>query len=146
TNISDAHFGLLFCIHVECGAGPIACILHQRAAPYGPMPRLGGATIDQNRHRAADSADRAISATAPSTEPVIIGLPVPPSVNRLWRGTGKTVIRSGDYTSWLREAGALTLASAQLRGVRMIAGPFAAEIVVQRSRADLDNQVKRLLD
>src|SRR5215469_12775110 len=66
-------------------------------------------TIDQNKHRAAASVDRAISSTTPSTTPIVIDLPVPPSANRLWRGTGRTVVRGDQYTAWLRAADAHTL-------------------------------------
>jgi len=65
--------------------------------------------------------------------PIIVDLRLPPSTNRFWRGTGRTVVHSSPYTG-LRAADAHTVMTAQLRGVRQICGPFAADIVVQRGR------------
>ena len=81
--------------------------------------------------------------------PITLDLPMPPSVNRHWRGAGRTVVRSDEYRSRIRQADARVTMTAQLHGVRQITGPFAADIVVQRGRGvprDLDNFAKPILD
>jgi hypothetical protein len=45
---------------------------------------------------------------------------------RLWCGTGRTVVRSDEYTAWIKQADAVTMASAQLRGVQPAAKPTVA--------------------
>jgi len=74
-----------------------------------------------------------------------ITLPLPVSVNRLWRnGKGRT-FRSPQYRCWLTEAGW------ELRTQRpkLIAGPVSVTIAAgrpDRRRRDIDNLAKSLLD
>lgn len=80
---------------------------------------------------------------------VIIDLPMPISVNRIWRANRagkKRVSLSPEYASWQRSADALSLSLGQFRGLKTIVGPFEAEIVIKRTRGDLDNRTKGVLD
>lgn len=80
---------------------------------------------------------------------IVLDLPLPPSVNRIWRANKagpKRVSVSPEYASWKRSADALSLATAQFRGLKTIVGTFEARIVIQRTRGDLDNRVKGILD
>lgn len=90
-------------------------------------------------------------ADAPFHVPVdiIIDLPTPPSVNRIWRANraGKNKVSiSPEYKSWIRSADALALSTGQFRGLKTIVGPFEARIVFKRVPGDLDNRVKGVLD
>lgn len=80
---------------------------------------------------------------------IIIDLPCPPSVNRIWRanraGPNK-VSKSAEYKSWLKRADNLALSTGQFRGLKTIVGPFEATIVLKRIRGDLDNRAKGILD
>ena len=80
---------------------------------------------------------------------IIIDLPTPPSVNRIWRanraGPNK-VSKSREYVSWQKSADALALSTGQFRGLKTIVGPFEAHIIVKRVPGDLDNRVKGVLD
>lgn len=72
-------------------------------------------------------------------------LPFPPSVNALWRISGRRMYRSKKYTEWLGEA-ALAL---ELEQKPEIDYPFNIEIVIGRPdkrRRDLDNLAKPILD
>lgn len=80
-----------------------------------------------------------------------VHLPMPPSVNRIWRankaGVGiKRVSISPEYRQWRNAADRLAIALGSCRGVKKIIGKFEAIIVLQRTRGDLDNRVKGLLD
>lgn len=80
---------------------------------------------------------------------ITIDLPCPPSVNRIWRANRagpKRVSISKEYESWKRSADALALSTGQFRGLKMVKGPFEAEIVIKRVRGDLDNRTKGVLD
>jgi Holliday junction resolvase RusA-like endonuclease len=85
-------------------------------------------------------------------EPIVyvLNLPVPPSVNRIWRNNGVngTVSRAPVYKSWIKEAGMALVLDGALRGRRTIAGRFTAMIEIQRGAAqgDLDNRTKALFD
>lgn len=80
---------------------------------------------------------------------IVIDLPTPISVNRIWRhnraGKGRVSI-SPEYASWKRSADALAMSTGQFRGLKTIVGPFEAHIVVKRVRGDLDNRAKGVLD
>lgn len=80
---------------------------------------------------------------------VVIDLPMPPSVNRIWRanraGPNK-VSKSAEYKSWLRSADALAMSTGQFRGLKTITGPFEATIILKRIKGDLDNRAKGVLD
>lgn len=85
----------------------------------------------------------------PTVGGVIIDLPMPPSVNRIWRANRagpKKISISPEYAAWKRHADGLALSMAQFRGLKTIVGPFEARIVLQRQRGDLDNRHKGVLD
>lgn len=81
----------------------------------------------------------------PST--ITLHLPLPPSANRLWRhGNGRTY-KSKEYREWLRRADICVLASAILRGHKIIKGKFTAELIIKQSaRGDIDNRSKSAID
>lgn len=80
---------------------------------------------------------------------IVIDLPTPPSVNRIWRanraGPNK-VSKSKEYVSWQRSADALAMSTGQFRGLKTIVGKFEAAIVLKRVPGDLDNRTKGVLD
>jgi|SRR5579872_1604627 len=77
----------------------------------------------------------------------VVDLPLPPSVNRLWRSAGKKVFRSQEYQDWQRQAD-LAFMCVKRGQVRTIQGEFIAVIEFKRPRtnADLDNRTKAVLD
>ena len=77
---------------------------------------------------------------------IIVDLPAPISVNRLWRASKSSVIKSTAYVAWIKRADELVLSMGQLRGIKTICGPFSALIVVKRSNLDIDNNSKCVLD
>lgn len=77
---------------------------------------------------------------------IVLDLPQPPSLNRIWRSQRGQVTKSSDYKRWQKTADDMLLELGQLRGVKPIVGKFAAVIVVKRSRVDLDNNAKAVLD
>lgn len=77
---------------------------------------------------------------------VVLDLPAPISVNRIWRKTKSGVIKSPAYRTWVKRADEMLLQTGQFRGVRTIMGKFIALIVVKRSNLDLDNNSKSVLD
>jgi Holliday junction resolvase RusA-like endonuclease len=88
------------------------------------------------------------------TEPVeiVLDLPFPPSMNRIWRAGGRkstggrTVYRSDEYLDWMREADNLVMARRAFPK-RKIHGAFSAEVTLSRKvRGDVDNRIKALLD
>lgn len=97
------------------------------------------------------------STPATSSEACVVrlyeyALPIPPSVNALWRVSGRRMHRSKKYTGWIDEC----LLMLELEQRPQIAGPFICEITVGRPRrkdgsistrkADIDNRVKPVLD
>jgi Holliday junction resolvase RusA-like endonuclease len=80
----------------------------------------------------------------------VLDLPVPPSVNRIWRyKVGKAKVnRSPEYEAWIKQADLAVVVDHALRGRRRINGPFSALIEVERPSAnsDIDNRIKALLD
>lgn len=80
---------------------------------------------------------------------VVLDLPMPPSVNRIWRanraGPNK-VSKSEEYKKWLKHADSVAMSMAQFRGLKTIVGPFEAKIVLRRQQGDLDNRAKGVLD
>ena len=82
-----------------------------------------------------------------------ISLPMPPSMNALWRsrrggGGGRVrVYRDPRYTRWLRDAGVHWLQQ-RPPGFETIPGPFEATIQLGKLRlnADADNRIKPTLD
>jgi Holliday junction resolvase RusA-like endonuclease len=77
---------------------------------------------------------------------VVLDLPAPISVNRIWRKTKAGVIKSDAYRQWLARADAMLTYTGQFKGARAILGQFTAVIVVKRSNLDLDNNSKCVLD
>jgi Holliday junction resolvase RusA-like endonuclease len=80
---------------------------------------------------------------------IVLDLPMPPSVNRIWRANKagpKHVSISPEYRQWKAHADALAMSLGQFRGLKTIAGKFEVHIVLQRQRGDLDNRAKGLLD
>lgn len=77
---------------------------------------------------------------------IVLDLPPPISVNRIWRKTKTGVMKSPAYTGWIARADAMLMDLGQLQGVKPIPGRFTASIMVKRSRLDLDNNSKCVLD
>ena len=77
---------------------------------------------------------------------IVLDLPPPISVNRIWRKTKAGMCKSVAYQKWIARADALLLELGQLRGVKPIPGKFTALIIVKRSNLDLDNNAKCTLD
>ena len=79
-------------------------------------------------------------------ETIRLTLPLPPSVNRLWRsGKGRTY-RSAEYIAWRNEA--IWSIKLQARGAS-IAGQYSISVAFERPdrrRRDLDNLLKALSD
>jgi Holliday junction resolvase RusA-like endonuclease len=80
----------------------------------------------------------------------VLNLPVPPSVNRIWRNNGVngTVTRAPVYKAWIKDAGMALVVDGALRGRRTIPGKFTAMVEIQRGavQGDLDNRTKALFD
>jgi Holliday junction resolvase RusA-like endonuclease len=82
------------------------------------------------------------------TEPIeiVIDLPMPPSVNAIWRSNRGRVHRSARYVACVRAADAAVMVSRQMPR-KPIEGPFEAHITLsQKVRGDIDNRIKGLLD
>lgn len=77
---------------------------------------------------------------------IVLDLPPPISVNRIWRKSKCGVIKSMAYLRWIKRADAMLIELGQLKGVRPIPGKFTALILVKRSNLDLDNNSKSVLD
>lgn len=85
----------------------------------------------------------------PTGNVLTVDLPLPISVNRIWRANKagkKRVSISPEYANWKRHADMLVMSMGALRGVRRIHGKFEARIVIQRTPGDLDNRIKGVLD
>lgn len=84
---------------------------------------------------------------------VVVDLPYPPSVNRLWRSTAaekNRVYLSPSYVKWKEAADVLLLGAKGWRS-KKIAGAFGIEIALcptaqGHPRGDLDNRIKAVLD
>jgi crossover junction endodeoxyribonuclease RusA len=79
-------------------------------------------------------------------ETIRLTLPLPPSVNRLWRTGRGRLYRSAEYAAWRNEA--IWSIKLQARGAS-IAGPYSIAVEFQRPdrrRRDLDNLLKALSD
>jgi crossover junction endodeoxyribonuclease RusA len=80
---------------------------------------------------------------------VVIDLPPPISVNRIWRANKagkKRVSISPEYAAWKLHADRLSMASGVFRGLKPIRGKFEALVVIRRRAGDLDNFSKGILD
>lgn len=100
------------------------------------------------RRGVAGAPNKADTSAPPFVPPIdiVLDLPPPISVNRIWRKTKAGMMKSPAYSRWISKADAMLLELDQLKGVRPIAGPFSALILVKRSRLDLDNNAKSVLD
>jgi Holliday junction resolvase RusA-like endonuclease len=78
---------------------------------------------------------------------IVVDLPFPPSVNRIWRGNRGIVHRSKVYIDWVTDADMGVMARRQYPK-RKIAGAFEAHVVFNPvgQRGDLDNRIKAVLD
>lgn len=84
---------------------------------------------------------------------VVLDLPYPPSVNRLWRSTAaekNRVYLSPSYVKWKDAADALLMGTRGWRSGK-IKGAFSVEIALcptsqGHPRGDLDNRIKAVLD
>ena len=74
-----------------------------------------------------------------------IDLPLPPSVNRLWRSNRGRVHRAAPYVAWLKEAGWSLLRQRPKRLTGWVRISIAAGLP-DRRRRDLDNLLKTILD
>jgi Holliday junction resolvase RusA-like endonuclease len=80
---------------------------------------------------------------------IVLDLPMPPSVNRIWRANKagpNRVSKSPEYRQWLNHADQVAMSTGQFRGMKTIVGPFEATVILRRQRGDLDNRHKGLLD
>jgi crossover junction endodeoxyribonuclease RusA len=77
---------------------------------------------------------------------ITITLPWPPSVNRIWRHSGKKVYRDPKYMEWRKQAGW----QMKLNGsYNRLDGYFSATLVLSppdKRRRDLDNVIKPIFD
>ena len=76
------------------------------------------------------------------TQSYTIDLPIPPSTNRLWRKFRGRIVKSPEYKTWITEAGWCI----QAFKAGNITGPVEIDIAVGKSRIDLDNQAKSVID
>lgn len=83
---------------------------------------------------------------------IVLDLPVPPSVNRLWRASAddrRRVYRAPCYKQWLHEADALVIINRQGPRGRIIRGWFELHFAMSDGyphKGDLDNRLKAALD
>src|SRR6266704_3569162 len=70
---------------------------------------------------------------------IVLDLPPPISVNRIWRKSKAGVIKSPAYVRWIKRADDMLLELGQLKGVKPIPGKFTTLIIIKRSRLDIDN-------
>lgn len=78
---------------------------------------------------------------------IVLDLPMPPSVNHIWKRSKMGVYRSAKYMRWLERADMMVLASKQYPR-RKIVGKFEAHILLDESASwgDCDNRIKCVLD
>lgn len=75
----------------------------------------------------------------------IINLPFPPSINALWRATGRRVYRTKKYTGWIAQA----LAEIAVQCPQPVPGRYVIRISLGRPdkrRRDVDNYGKAISD
>lgn len=78
---------------------------------------------------------------------IILDLPAPPSVNRIWRHTRGHVYKSKEYNDWIKLADVTCLLHRQYPRDNKIIGPFEIAIYLANSiGGDGDNRIKALLD
>lgn len=76
-----------------------------------------------------------------------ITLPMPPSANAIWRGTGARVVKSAPYKQWQIHAG-MAIQIAKVKGeVKRIEGAYMLLLGLPRCmRGDIDNRHKAIND
>ena len=96
--------------------------------------------------RTIDTSDRPFG--LPDLITIVVDLPFPPSVNRIWRSNARSVTLSPEYRRWKDSADMLTIASRVYRRMGHISGSFEAYIAlnVDRGRGDIDNRIKAVMD
>ena len=80
---------------------------------------------------------------------IVVDLPFPPSVNRLWRAGRRRVFRSPEYLSWIAEANGCWMQQKPKLKIKSIQGHYAVTIIVHRPdnrRRDIGNLEKVLSD
>lgn len=92
----------------------------------------------------------------PIVEPIVhvLDLPMPPSVNRIWRKSNNgTLHKSSEYKAWIHEASLVLMCAGTLRGRKKIEGKFTAIVeirrdwtAIERNKFDLDNRTKAIFD
>jgi len=95
---------------------------------------------------APNTADTSRPPFDPFVGGIVLDLPPPISVNRIWRKTKAGMSKSLGYTRWIKRADAMLIEMDQLKGVKPLPGQFSALLVVKRSNIDLDNSAKCVLD
>jgi len=79
-----------------------------------------------------------------SPEPdIVLVLPLPPSANRIWRMSNGVQHKSGEYKTWLRDAGIMV---ARQAGGDRCPYLFEVRITLPPTRRDPDNSLKPTLD
>lgn len=105
---------------------------------------MSAVATTRNTDRRAGRSGQAMGA-APPAAPVTFTLPVPPSVNQMFRNVrGKGRVKTEAYDQW--KAAAKT--SLRLQRVPHIAGSVVVLFGVERGSlaADIDNRIKAMLD
>jgi len=82
---------------------------------------------------------------------VTLELPYPPSVNSIWRFSGRSAYAAKEYKSWQKSAdGAFTVQKSQKTVGSPIKGAFEVHMTFSQDRrrwnTDLDNRIKVTLD
>ncbi len=84
------------------------------------------------------------------TETLTVQLPMPPSLWKLYRGSGKNRSRSPEYKKWAGDAGWMLIAQRNRQGRhKRLDGDVTVSVRAYREankRRDLDNILKALLD
>lgn len=78
-----------------------------------------------------------------------IDLPLPPSVNAIWRSVGGKVIKSKDYRKWTAAADSICMTQTGWRN-KKITGRYTVLLILNetmmRANSDGDNRLKAPLD
>lgn len=78
------------------------------------------------------------------TKSVLLSLPIPPSVNAMFRNVrGRGRVKSKIYKDWLKQADLYLLTQ---KPIPKILGPYKISISMPPARGDLDNRQKALID
>lgn len=80
---------------------------------------------------------------------IVIDLPFPPSVNSIWRGSGRHVYRSTKYKDWIADAWGCWLCQRATQKEKSIKGYYTLEIIINAPdgrRRDLGNYEKVVSD